>query len=306
VANLFSSIQGLVMRATRLDVQGKWVTSATGAACSKGFISVQMNANIEEGEEFKVKNAAGVLCISEKGCPSLNFLELTIEFCNVDPELFELITGTRLLVDYAGAGVGFTQGKTIRCEGGFALEVWTRVAGGSVAGSGYVYFLLPQVVNAIIAPGNIENGPMTFTLTGNSKANPNWGLGPWNVVAQTGSTPPTYTAGKLLTPGVLADEHMYMRLTEIAPPACDVGGYQTVSTAWVTPPVVPSKGAAAPTNVFPAEPTVTASDSTNAAKLAALGYVANPTTAWTTGQKITIGTFDFNWSGTAWAAGAHA
>lgn len=66
------------------------------------------------------------------------------------------------------------------------------------------------------------------------------------------------------------------------------------------------KGAASPGDVFPAEPTVTAQDATNAGKLTALGYVASPTTAWTTGQKITVGTFDFNWSGTAWAAGAHA
>jgi hypothetical protein len=66
------------------------------------------------------------------------------------------------------------------------------------------------------------------------------------------------------------------------------------------------KGAAKPGDVFPAEPTVTASDSTNAAKLGPLGYVANPTTAWTTGQKITVGTYIFNWSGSAWAAGAHA
>jgi hypothetical protein len=306
VANLFSSIQGLMMRVTRLDNQGKWITSSTGAACAKGFVSVQMSSNIEQGDDFKVKNAAGVLCISEKGCPSLNYLDLTIELCNVDPELYELMTGTRLLVDYAGAGVGYTQGTEVQCEGGFALEVWTRVAGGSVAGSGYVYFLLPQVVNGILAPGNIENGPMTFTLTGNTKANPNWGLGPWDVVAQTGSTPPTYVAGKLLTPGVLKDEHMYMRLTEIAPPSCDNGGYQTVSTAWVAPPVVANKSAAKNNDVFPAEPTVTASDSTNAAKLASLGYVASPTTAWLTGQKITIGTFLFNWSGTAWAPGAHA
>jgi hypothetical protein len=68
----------------------------------------------------------------------------------------------------------------------------------------------------------------------------------------------------------------------------------------------PIKGAAKPGDVFPAEATVTASDATNAAKLAGLGYVASPTSNWTAGQKITVGTFDFNWSGTAWAAGAHA
>ena len=38
-------------------------------------------------------------------------------------------------------------------------------------------------------------------------------------------------------------------------------------------------------------------------KLTGLGYAASPTTAWTYGQKITIGLYDFNWSGTAWASG---
>lgn len=69
---------------------------------------------------------------------------------------------------------------------------------------------------------------------------------------------------------------------------------------------VSDKGSASPGDTFPAEATVTASDSTNAAKLAGLGYVANPLTAWTSGQQITVGTYAFNWSGTAWAAGAHA
>ena len=66
-----------------------------------------------------------------------------------------------------------------------------------------------------------------------------------------------------------------------------------------------NKGAAKNGDVF-TEATITASDSTNAAKLGPLGYVASPTTAWTTGQKITVSSFLFNWSGTAWAAGAHA
>lgn len=74
----------------------------------------------------------------------------------------------------------------------------------------------------------------------------------------------------------------------------------------VVPGSFPYRGAAKNGDVFLTEPTVTASDSTNAAKLAALGYVASPTTAWLTGHKITVNGFLFNWSGSAWAAGAHA
>lgn len=63
----------------------------------------------------------------------------------------------------------------------------------------------------------------------------------------------------------------------------------------------PSKAAATPGDVFPADATVTAfGDLTTA------GYVANPQTAWTSGQKITVGTVIAHWSGTAWADGPAA
>jgi hypothetical protein len=87
-----------------------------------------------------------------------------------------------------------------------------------------------------------------------------------------------------------------------------VRGYNTIpANCWgETGPAALNRAAAANGNVFPSEPTVTAEDAPNAAKLAGLGYVASPTSNWTTGQKITIGTFNFNWTGSAWAAGIHA
>jgi hypothetical protein len=35
-----------------------------------------------------------------------------------------------------------------------------------------------------------------------------------------------------------------------------------------------------------------------------LGFIAAPKTAWAAGEKITVGTFDFHWDGSAWADGA--
>jgi len=75
--------------------------------------------------------------------------------------------------------------------------------------------------------------------------------------------------------------------------------------AWV-PYAGPIKSAVNPLDSFAAEPTITASDQTNADKLATLGYAAANAAAWSTGEQFTIGGFAFNWSGTAWAPGAHA
>lgn len=60
-----------------------------------------------------------------------------------------------------------------------------------------------------------------------------------------------------------------------------------------------------PGSVFEADTQITAEDGTNAAKLAGEGFVAAPTSNWTVGQKITIGTYAFHWNGSAWTAGAH-
>ena len=66
-----------------------------------------------------------------------------------------------------------------------------------------------------------------------------------------------------------------------------------------------NKGAIKAGDIFPADVALSASDATNAAKLASLGYVTTGA-AWTTTQKFLIGAYAFHWTGTAWAAGAAA
>ena len=86
-----------------------------------------------------------------------------------------------------------------------------------------------------------------------------------------------------------------------------VRGYDTnPHEIWGDSLALAVKGAAAPGRQFPPEATVVAQDATNAGDLAGLGYVANPTSNWTTGQAISVGAYQFNWNGTAWAAGIHA
>jgi len=68
----------------------------------------------------------------------------------------------------------------------------------------------------------------------------------------------------------------------------------------------PKKASSEPGDMFPSDTAITASDITNANKLGPAGYVANPTTAWLTTEKITVNGFDFHWSGTVWAPGAAA
>lgn len=129
-----------------------------------------------------------------------------------------------------------------------------------------------------------------MTTTGNFVA----GTNPAAVVATT-------TAGLPGVPRQLPTaldplDHLLIIDTSLAPPpsACEPGL------------VSPQPNTAYPGAVFPSFPTITASDAPNAAKLSGLGFVASPTSNWTTGQGITVGGYAFNWTGSAWAAGVHA
>jgi hypothetical protein len=65
----------------------------------------------------------------------------------------------------------------------------------------------------------------------------------------------------------------------------------------------PDPGSASDDDVF-TEPTITAQDALNAAKLGPLGYVADPLTAWPTGDGIYVNvSYRFYWNGTAWQPG---
>jgi hypothetical protein len=78
-------------------------------------------------------------------------------------------------------------------------------------------------------------------------------------------------------------------------------------TAWTSgASPYPPKNQAAPDTIYGPEPSITASDATNAAKLAGLGYVAVPQTAWTPGQffAVNMGDHSFHWNGTAFASGS--
>lgn len=246
-----SPIRGLAMRATKVSTCGCPEEGLNAYAVSCGFVSIGLSANIDEGNEIVVRTAAGELCINEPACRSLTRYDVTIEFCQVDPELFEIIAGHRVLTDYKGDSVGHTVDEEINCEAGFALEVWSGLAGGDCNADGtanYYYWLLPWISNGLIGGDiTIEDGPVTFTFEGQSKTSECWCRGPYDVVAQVGTTSGNIIAGPLLAPGVMQTEHLYSRIVEVAPPECACGAQCLEFATVPAPDVVDTAQAAAET-----------------------------------------------------------
>jgi len=187
---------------------------------SKGFISLEISPESEEGEEVNQPNAAGEQCINEPGQPYIKWYNVSIEFCQVDFDLFTMMNPTwEKILDEDGDTVGLEESLTIDPSAGFALEYWTDVA--SIEGlkippgatGAWGYSVLQRLVSGIIEDRTIENDAISFTLTGKTLTGGQWGVGPYNVRRAAG----TGTPGPLLTP-IKPDSPHRSELVTLEPP----------------------------------------------------------------------------------------
>jgi hypothetical protein len=224
-AKCYGVLRGRRMRVTRLDECGVPIPGAGNEVTSKGFIKCDVSSEVEDGDDYTTKNAAGELCINESGDPQLKWLTTSIDFCNVDPELFGLMTGMPLVMDGDAenpSAIGFSVDEDTFATVAFALEIWTDVAGQTcgTGGKTYGYALFPYNVQGALGDLTIENGAATFTIASRTHRDSGWGIGPYEVVNVAGE--PSH----LLTP-IRPGEHMRQFLTDVAPPA-DACGAGTV------------------------------------------------------------------------------
>ncbi|QNJ55949.1 major tail protein [Microbacterium phage Rasputia] len=286
----FIPMLGKRLRATELDYCGAPAPGGTYIV-TDGFVNISLSSEVEDGAEIIVKKANGQLCVNEKLSNSFKWFTAEIEFCGVNPSLLSIVSNATPYADYAGDVAGFTirEGEINKR---FALELWAGLSGVAClpgqADEASGYFLLPFMAAGVLGDITIDGeNAVTFSLTGAyTKGGNQWGTGPYLTMRQEDGTMAVLPAA--LDPY----DHLLLVDTALAPPpsSCEpriIGD----AVEWQ----------AAPGNVFPANAAITASDTANAAKLAGLGYIPNPRAPWEPTEKITIGTFEFKWTGTAWA-----
>lgn len=221
----FTPIGGHTMRVTKVDACGTLITG--GSSCkivSTGFVRVARTVEYEDADEFIVKNANGDICVNERTSPAIKWINLEMEFCSVDPELFNVISASPLVLDDAAspAAVGWRTREGVIPSVNFALEVWSRISGSSACSGGtvqYGYSLWPWVVQGTVGDVTYENGPISFTVNGRTKPGSLWGVGPYNIRNMI-LTP--FTPSKLIS-AITATDHEHFQITNVAPPAATCG-----------------------------------------------------------------------------------
>lgn len=219
-----SFLRGNVMRVTRLNSCGQPIYGDCNQVVSDGFVTVTLSAEVQEGEEVTVTKANGQTCVSDKACDQLRWYTVETEFCQVDPDLIQIMNPTwEKILDYQGDTIGYDAKGNLSCDTGFGLEIWMDTYGATDACSGegsqgaFGYLLLPWVVGG--APGDLEigNDAISFTFSGRTKLGSRWGKGPYPVMLGENAIP-----GPLLTP-VTSDTQYRLFVTTIRPPEAECG-----------------------------------------------------------------------------------
>lgn len=210
-------IRGKAIRVTQVDGCGMVPEDALYGV-SNGFVTATISVENESGDEIVMKTANGRLCVNAKSPDSLKRLNVTIDWCEIDPALVNLITGFREELDENGDTVGFRFVEQAY-DATWAFEIWTDLAGDACTDEGqqWGYLLLPFMTGAAMGGDlTIENGAATFQTTGYSQSGSMWGEGPWLVVGSANSPTP-------LDDPIQGDEHGLVRTTNIPPPTGECG-----------------------------------------------------------------------------------
>lgn len=218
----FKPLQGETLRVTRLDECGNPEFGECAFGVSDGFVQAVLTPNTEEGERFLQRNARGNAMVNQRSKPLLNWYDVSIQFQEVDPELFTILTGLQPYEDDEGRVIGFPVTESDYATANFALELWMGNSEEEcLPGEPLPYFgynLLPWVVEGALGENiTIANQLITFTIVARTRKGTPWGTGPYDVALDTNGDPtPLFSA-------IPTDTHHLPIWTQLAPPEPECG-----------------------------------------------------------------------------------
>lgn len=188
-----SVVRAPAMRVTRLDACGVPIETACSSATTNGFVEIALTKVFQDRQDALALTANGDICVDKPKKPILRWYEANIQFCRVDPELFNIMTDDPLVLNDAvdPVAIGWdTEADNGDQVSNFGLEFWVGTEDdecddGEVT---YGYGLLPWMYQGQISDVTVGNQVVTFTVNAITHRGSPWGTGPYNVlINETGA-----------------------------------------------------------------------------------------------------------------------
>lgn len=224
----YAQVRGSVIRVTRLDSCGNPDPGASAVVVSKRISTVTIDEVTDDGTNIRERNFGDELCIVDDAFTQIIGYTVDLALCGVDPDLVSLITGQPVVTNAAGDIVGFDATTDIDLDSfGFAVEVWSRIAGSACDASGFRpwgYTVFPFLKGGRVGGFSFENGAVQFTLSGAQTRDGNgWGVGPFDVDRDETDAPAPLNAA------LGTNTHYRNILVTLDPPTASCGAFALAS-----------------------------------------------------------------------------
>jgi hypothetical protein len=233
-----SVIRAPAARVTRLGPCGEILDTGCDMATTESFVDITLTKVYQERQDALQLNANGDICVDKPKFPILRWYEVTITFCGVDPELFNIVSAEPLVLNDATVpeSIGWCTLPDSAGASNFALEFWTGTEdeGCDDDEMDFGYGVLFRITQGTIGDVTINNGVINFTVTGITRPGNQWGVGPYNVIVnETG--PNAGLPGPMLV-AANPDAHKCFFWTKLPPPE-GVCGCQDITPVVLVAPL---------------------------------------------------------------------
>lgn len=218
------SVYALGMRVVRLGVTGAPLIGAGNAYVTDNLVKLDFTMNYREGETKERLNGAGNACLFYEAPRTVRNITLnSLELCNNDAQLEQLLGGGDVLVDEDDDPIGYAAPEVGAnpSGNGLALELWSAAMHDEGYDDAFPYerWLFPRESLWAAGTRSISADPMAVGFEGTGRQNPNYGNGPFNDWEYTSS-------------------RVFQHYRVPAMPDLSVNGLVTVPADGVTVPIV--------------------------------------------------------------------
>lgn len=179
-----ASVQACRLRVSRLAAGGAPEVGADNAVVTDALIQIVASPTVSTGDAFEQKNGCGSICVTVTNRDSLTGVDLTMELCELDGELLELMTGASLIT-VGGVTIGVNDPDENTDPDRVVVEAWTKAWDGTEqatddAADAMYWHWVWKSTTWVMGQHTLENGILRIPLTGKGIKNSNIGNGPFN------------------------------------------------------------------------------------------------------------------------------
>lgn len=179
------SVYALGMRVVRLGATGAPLVGAGNAYVTDNLVKLDFTMNYREGATKERTNGADRTCLFYEAPPTVRNITInSLELCNGDPALEQMLGGGDVLVDGAGDAAGYAAPEvgSDPSGNGLALELFSAAMHDEGYDDAYPYhrWLFPREALRIAGTRSIGPDPMAAGFEGTGRQNASYGNGAFN------------------------------------------------------------------------------------------------------------------------------